>query len=227
LPVLVSTGGGWKSIAELEKTAAAGNARACYDLALLALEGSDPAVKKDAARAVALYEVAGRGGMADAWFRIGKVYHDGIGVAVDRAKSFGYYLKAARAGLPEAQYNVGAMLVSGRGVKRDLVEGLAWLIVAGKSGAPTEAEAQVRERLKRRPADIAAAQARAELLLKDPFAETAGADLMPSQPSAAETPKVGPAPIVVPHSKIAPPKVELAAPKIDLPTAPIRPPRGS
>lgn len=225
-PVLVSTAGGteqWKNIAALEQAAEGGNPRACYDLALLALEGS-PEVKKNPARAVALYEKAGEGGIDDAWFRLGKMHHDGVGVSRDLKKSFHYYLRAARAGVPEAQYNIGAMLLSARGVKRDYVEGLAWLIVAGKSGTPGDTERQVRERLKRRPADIAAAEARAAVLLSDPF-ERAGSAPAASVKVAPTTPT---APVVAPvlpaaAPTIEPPKIQITAPTIGLPTTPILP----
>src|SRR6185369_13200425 len=108
---------------------------------------------------------AGRGGINNAWFRLGKIYSDGLLGAPDYERTLDYYTRAARAGVPEAQHNLGAMLVSARGVKRDLVEGLAWLIVATKSGAVSEAEIQVRDRLAKRPADIKAAEARAQELL--------------------------------------------------------------
>lgn len=215
-PVLLSTQGGprRRTVAELEKAAAAGEARACYDLALLALEGAS-GVKKDPPRAVALYEKAGAGGVADAWFRLGKMFHDGVGVERDLARSFQYYLRGARVGVPEAQYNVGAMLVSARGVKRDLVEGLAWLIIAGKSGAPAAAEAEVREGLKRRPADIAAAERRAAELLADPYADKA----RPKQAAAPAPAAV--APVVKPV--VEKPKIEIMAPKVDLPVVPAIP----
>ena len=105
----------------------------------------------------------------------------------------------------EPGYFLGAMYVSARGVKRDYVEGLAWFIVAKKSGAPADAEEQVRHRLARRPADIAAAEARA--------AEIA-ADL------ANATPRTGAALPAKPEPP-APAKPEVVAPKLD----PVAPPR--
>lgn len=222
-PVLLSTKGaeaGWKNIAALEKAAADNNAKACYDLALLALDGSAPEVKKDPARAVDLYERAAKAGLADAWFRLGKMFSDGVGVKIDRTRAFHYYLHGARAGVPEAQFNVGADLVSGRGVKRDMVEGLAWLIVARKSGAPAEGEMKVRERLQKRPGDIARAEMRAEVLLADPFSDAASlAQLRPPTPPANPPEVVAPVGGAAdkPAAKIAAPKIDIAPPKLDLP----------
>jgi hypothetical protein len=162
-PQLVSrTGGGprWTSFADVKRDAGKGVPAACYELAACYESGRD--VPKDSVKAIALYQQAATGGEANGWFRLGKIFSDGLGVEPDRPKALEYYRQGALAGVVEAQYNVGAMLVSARGVKRDWVEGLAWLIVATKHGAPPEGEKQVRAQLARRPADIAAAELRAE-----------------------------------------------------------------
>ena len=162
-PQLVSrTGGGprWTSIADVKRDAGKGVPAACFELATCYESGRD--VPKDIDKALALYQQAATGGEANGWFRLGKIFADGLGVAPDRPKALEYYRQGALAGVVEAQYNAGAMLVSARGVKRDWVEGLAWLIVATKHGAPPEGEKQVRAQLAKRPADIAAAELRAE-----------------------------------------------------------------
>lgn len=168
-PQLISTGPRWRNVTELQRFAAEGDPQACFELGDRLLNGDELAADPVAARK--WLEKAAQGGVGDAMFRLGKVYHDGIGGPRDFARALDYYAQAARAGIPEAQHNIGAMLVSGRGVKRDYVEGLAWLIVATKSGAVSDAEQRTRERLAKRPADIAAAEARAQELiaaLKDP-----------------------------------------------------------
>ncbi|HKB91098.1 MAG TPA: tetratricopeptide repeat protein [Opitutaceae bacterium] len=165
-PKLTSTTGSkWKSLDELKNAAEKGDPAACAQLAPLYEDGDQ--VPKDLNRAIELYNQAAQGGQGDAAFRLGKIYHDGLGVSMDQTKAFGYFLQGAKAGISEAQYNVGAMLVSGRGVKRDFVEGLAWLIVATRSGTDPQGEKQVRERLARRPNDIAAAEKRAQDLEKE------------------------------------------------------------
>lgn len=215
-PVLVSKDGGkkspWKDLAGLKAAADQGNPKACYDLALLCLEGSPPDVPRDPARAVKLYEQAARGGLNDAWFRLGKIFHDGVGGPADVPRAYQYYLESARRGVPEAQHNVGAMLVSGRGVKRDYVEGLAWLLVAAKSGIGADDVAKVRAHLARKPNQIAAAERRAaELSGPAPAAPAQAISESPANPARP------PVAIETTSPKI---KVEAPAVKPDLPLPP-------
>lgn len=212
-PQLITTDGGgpkWKNLGELRQFAAKGDPQACFDLGVRLMEGGD--LPADLPRARTLFEQAAKGGVADAWFRLGKIHCEGLGVLRDYAEGFSCFAEAATRGVPEAQHNVGAMLVSARGVKRDYVEGLAWIILAGKAGAVSDAETQVRARLANRPADIAAAEARASELWEN---------LKQSKPIAPRVTVVGPAskpaeaPLFQPE-KTAPPKVELSAPKVDL-----------
>lgn len=223
-PQLLSTKGGgprWKNTRELEAFAAQGDPRACFELGLRLLEGDDVR-KSDPAKALPLLEQAAKGGVADAWFRLGKIYHDANGVPRDYAKALEYYTAAARLGVPEAQHNIGAMLVSARGVRRDYVEGLAWIILANKSGVESDAEVKVRERLAKRPADIKAAEARAAELL----ANLGTASVRTGIPGAAalrEPPKPPPPPAAAPVVKptISAPKIEpVAPPKISVPLDP-------
>ena len=168
-PQLISTTGGrpfWQNTKELKAAAAKGDPQACFELGNRMLDG-DEEVRADLTQARLLMEKAAAGGVADASFRLGKIYHDARGVSRDYAKALEYYLIAARRGVPEAQHNIGAMLVSARGVKRNYVEGLAWLLVAEKSGAASDASVRVRDRLARKPADIAMAEARAKELFAD------------------------------------------------------------
>jgi hypothetical protein len=224
-PQLLSTKGGgpkWKNTRELEAFAAQGDPRAGYELGRLLLEGDDLR-KSDPAKALPLLEQAAKGGVADAWFRLGKIYHDANGVPRDYAKALEYYTAAARLGVPEAQHNIGAMLVSARGVRRDFVEGLAWIILANKSGAESDAEAKVRERLAKRPADIRAAEARAEELLAN-LATATVRTRMPGAAALREPLKI-PAPPTTANPVVKPtisaPKFEpVAPPKISVPLDP-------
>jgi hypothetical protein len=214
-PQLVSrTGGGprWTSIADVKRDAEKGVPAACLELAACYESGRD--VPKDVVKAIALYEQAAAGGEANGWFRLGKIYADGLGVAPDRPKALELYRQGAFAGVSEAQYNVGAMLVSARGVKRDWVEGFAWLIVATKSGAPPEGEQQVRAQLAKRPADIAAAERRAEeIQLQLPPPKLA---IEPSPAPREKLPSVRPTPPKV-LIRTPPPPVRI---KIQPPTLP-------
>lgn len=222
-PQLISTGPRWKNVTELQRHATEGDPQACFELGDRLLNGDGIAADPVAARI--WLEKAAQGGVGDAMFRLGKLHHDGIGGPRDFGRALEYYGNAARAGIAEAQHNIGAMLVSGRGVKRDYVEGLAWLIVATKNGAVSDAEQRTRERLAKRPADIAAAEARAKELfsaLKNPARSgdealprvaTAGAAKDLQSPRIAEPKREEPPKVKVDLGPgLTPPK-----PQIDLP----------
>jgi uncharacterized protein len=225
-PQLISTKGNapkWTTVEQLKQFAAKGDPQACFELADRSIEGDG--VPRDVKQAAALFEQAAKGGVANGWFRLGKIYHDGLDGAPDYARALEYFTTAARAGVVEAQHNIGAMLVSARGVKRDYVEGLAWLIVAKKSGAPSDAESQVRSRIAKRPADIAAAETRAAEISADlanaAVRTGATAASAPSKPVAPAKPEM-PAPV---KSGVVAPKLDpVMPPKIDVPLTP-EPPR--
>lgn len=217
-PQLLSTEGGgvkWKNTKQLMTHAAQGDPQACFELGHRMLDGDDE-VAADLAGARTLLETAAKGGVADAHFRLGKIYHDARGVPRDYAKALEHYTAAARRGVPEAQHNIGAMLVSARGVKRNYVEGLAWLLLAEQTGAASTAPQLVRDRLARRPADIRAAEARAKELADDlPNASVRTG--RPPPPVITPPARSAPAPVLT--APVAPPT--LPAPKID-PIGPLR-----
>lgn len=213
-PQLISTNGGgpkWTTVEQLKQFAAKGDPQACFELADRTIEGDG--VPRDVARATALFEQAAKGGAANGWFRLGKIYHDGLDGAPDYGRALDYFTTAARAGVVEAQHNIGAMLVSARGVKRDYVEGLAWLIVAKKSGAASDAETQVRGRIAKRPADITAAEKRAAELVNDLPNATVRATLINKPATSAFSPAAKP--VVLPP-KLDPP----ASPRVTVPFPP-------
>lgn len=216
-PQLISVEGGvkWKNARELNAHAAKGNPQACFELGARMLDGDDE-IPRDLAQAQVWLEKAAAGGVADAHFRLGKIYHDGRGVPRDYAKALEYYTTAARLGVAEAQHNIGAMLVSARGVKRNYIEGLAWLLLAEESGAASQAPQQVRERLARKPADIQAAEARAKELSAD--LPNAIVRLESSPSMAPSTPALAP-----PATETVKPVIRVPAsgPKID----PVTPPK--
>lgn len=210
MPQLLSRGARWKNVDQLKKFAAEGDTLACLELGERLLYGDGLAQDEAAARL--WFAKAGEAGSGDALFRLGRMHHDGVGGPRDYAAALGYYLRAAQAGIPEAQHNLGAMFASARGVRRDFVEGLAWFIVATKSGAVSDAESRTRERLKKRPADIAQAEVRAQELLA--LIESGGEIMLPTAiplPRAAQ-----PVPVVTPL-RTAPPAVKIERPKIEPP----------
>lgn len=219
-PQLISTKSGgpkWKNAAELQVFAAKGDPQACLELGDRSLEGDN--VPRDVTKAAALYEQAAKAGAADGWFRLGKIYHDGLLDPPDYGKALDYFTTAAKAGVVEAQHNIGAMLVSARGVKRDYIEGLAWLIVAKRASAPSDAETQVRARVSRRPADIAAAEARAAEIAANLPRVVVRATLL-SKPAAPVAAPAGKPDLAAPKpDPVAPPKIAVPLP----PAPPINP----
>lgn len=166
-PERVSTTGGggtkWESLSDVQAAAAKGDAAACLELGSMYEFGRE--VEEDATKARALYLQAAAGGLPEADFRLGRLLSEGLGGPADLPGAYQRYLRAARAGLPLAQYNVGAMLASARGVRRNYVEGLAWIIIASRDPEVDKTgEEKLRERLARRPRDLAAAELRAVTL---------------------------------------------------------------
>lgn len=169
-PKLLSRTGGkgaWSSVAEVERAAIAGDARAQADFGDMLAAGMG--VPADLPRAIVFLERAARQGQASAAFRLGKLHETGEGVRQDHSRAVAYYRAAAAGGIAEAFYNVGAAYASGRGVKRDFAEGLAWMILATRNGAPSEGEQAIREQLQRmrRPELIRRGEARAAELERE------------------------------------------------------------
>lgn len=222
-PQLIAQKPRWKNIEELKRFVAQGDTIACLEYGERLLNGDGVAADPAAAREVLAKAAAA--GAGDALFRLGKLWHDGIGGPRDYGRAMELYADAARAGVPEAMHNVGAMLVSARGVKRDYVEGLAWFIVATKNGAVSDAEQRTRERLAKRPQDIAAAEGRAKEIAKalQQVKDEAARPRYVVRDGAGAGAAGAPATPALPKS-IAPPKAESAekvkldlAPKLDAP----------
>ena len=218
-PQLISTKGNapkWNNVEQLKQFAAKNDPQACFELADRSVEGDG--VPRDIKQVAALFEKAAKGGVANGWFRLGKIHHDGLEGVPDYAKALEYFTTAARAGVVEAQHNIGAMLVSARGVKRDYIEGLAWLIVAKNSGAPSNAETQVRQRIAKRPPDIAAAETRAAEIvadLRNATVRTGLAAAAPTKTSPATSASPGKPPLAAPQPNPVTPA------KVDLPMTPV------
>lgn len=220
-PVLLTTTGGEegpRTVEELIAAAEAGQPYPAFQYAqLLELGAHD--VPPDNAKALRFYRIAAEGGEPNACFRLGKVHHDGLlGVTRDYARAMAYYRGAVPA-IPEAIYNIGAMYVSGRGVRRDWTEGLAWLLVATDHDLGEDAVAQVRRRLVRQPAVIAAAEKRAETLRAEFTGRAAAETTAPTAAAKRDEPPAPPRPRVEMQRPSPPPA---AAPKITL-----EPPRPS
>ena len=214
-PVFVGiddSGPTWKTTKQLVKAAEDGNPHACFQYAQL-LEVGDQ-VKQDEAKAFLFYQKAALNDHAEAVFRVGKSYHEGLlGQTVNRKLAFDYYQRAAYLGSPAATYNVGAMLVSGRGMKRDYSEGLAWLMLAAERGTDPGSVEQVKTRLKRYPGHITRAEKRIDGI-KTEIAR--GTNALEDEPDLAPTVAAPTAPTIKPQ--VTAPAIPSFAPKAPKPS---------
>jgi len=117
-----------QNIAELKKQAAAGDAKAQYNLGVAYANGYG--VSEDKPEAVRWWRKAADQGYVKAEFRLGVAYDLGDGVPRDEAESVRWYRKAADQGDAEAQFSLGATYRDGAGVPKDNAEAYFWLSLA-------------------------------------------------------------------------------------------------
>ena len=65
-------------------------------------------------------------GDAEAQYRLGSMYRNGIGVARNYVEAVKWFRRSAEQGHPNAQYSIGGMYFYGRGVPQDYSEAIAW-----------------------------------------------------------------------------------------------------
>jgi len=109
-----------------------GNARAQYNLGVMALNGTG--VAQNDAEAATWFRNAAAQGNAAAQYNLGKMYLSGQGVPRDNAEAAGWYRKAAEQGHANAQYNLGLMHMNGQGVAEDAAQAAGWYVKAADQG---------------------------------------------------------------------------------------------
>ena len=241
-PTLLSTTGGgvsWTDVDEMIAAARAGNPAARLHYAIMLEEGYDTKVPRDPDQALKILRELAATDNHEALLRLGKITHDGLlGVAKDYKRALDLYRRAAAFGNNTAMHNVGAMYVSGRGVKRDYIEGLAWLMLGAENGIGEDAVEKVRQRLRKYPDRIAAAEKRLPAL-KAELAQLAGTELKietpaPATPEQAHIQLLSPAapsmkveaprPVVTPDASpfpsLAPTRPTFGVPSISIPPPP-------
>ena len=98
-------------------------------------------VKLDASTLMEWYRKCITRGHREAWYDLGKIYHEGRGVERNLQEARQCYLFAARTShVPEAQFALGRMYEQGEGIQPDLQEAVRWYKEAAKQGH-TEAQA--------------------------------------------------------------------------------------
>lgn len=71
---------------------------------------------------------------AEAEFRLGAMYDEGVGVKADPSTAVEWYRRAAEHGSQQAQFNLGHMYASGRGVDKDAARAAHWYERAAERG---------------------------------------------------------------------------------------------
>jgi TPR repeat protein len=94
----------------------------------------------DHARAFTEFRVLASQGNASAQAMLGRMYHNGEGVAVNLDEAARWIRSAAEEGVPDAQFNLGVMYEGGKGVSQNLSEALRWYRLAAQRGS---ADAQI------------------------------------------------------------------------------------
>jgi TonB family protein len=98
--------------------------------------------KKDYATALREWLPMAEKGHVDAQYRLGVMYNEGQGVAVDKAAAMEWFHKAARGAHAKAQLMLAIGYLEGIGLPEDEKKGLKWLRRAAKGGS-SEAQLQL------------------------------------------------------------------------------------
>lgn len=101
-------------IKEIEKKAFEGVPEAQHDLAAIYTAGHG-GVSVDYRKAIAWFTEAAVGGVANARYNLGVLYHQGMGTEKNLEKAINWYRAAAVMDHPEAQYNLGIAYIEGIG----------------------------------------------------------------------------------------------------------------
>jgi len=101
-------------IKEIEKKAFEGVPEAQHDLAAIYTAGHG-GVPVDYKKAIAWFTEAAIGGVANARYNLGVLYHQGMGAEKNLEKAINWYRAAAVMDHPEAQYNLGIAYIEGIG----------------------------------------------------------------------------------------------------------------
>lgn len=75
-------------------------------------------------------------GDAEAQYKLGTAYDDGLGVSKDQAEAFKWFRLAAEQGHAHSQFRVGDMYMSGEGVAKNEAEAVKWFRKAAEQGLP-------------------------------------------------------------------------------------------
>ena len=103
------------------KLAAAGNAKAQYDMGYLYYQGKR--VKRDYVQAFNWFDTSAKQGNVRAMVALGGLYNEGKGCAKSPEKAFYCYEQAAKTGDFEARVNLAVCYLQGLGTEKDETRG--------------------------------------------------------------------------------------------------------
>ncbi|KFC75338.1 Sel1-like repeat protein [Bosea sp. LC85] len=116
----------------LRKAALAGDARAVYELANRAADGSN--ATRDPKLALRLFERAAVAGLAPAQFRLANMFEKGVGTQRDIALARVWYSRAAERGNSKAMHNLAVLYAEGVDGKADYATATEWFRRAADAG---------------------------------------------------------------------------------------------
>lgn len=119
-------------VAQLQRDARAGDARAQHDLALAYINGQG--VPQNYQTAAELLEQAALAGLERAQYNLAVLFEHALGVPQDLQRAFALYRAAADQGFGPAQHNVGVAYAQGNGVKQDYQAATLWFRRAAEQG---------------------------------------------------------------------------------------------
>ena len=119
-------------IAQLQRDASAGDAKAQHDLALAYINGQG--VPQNYQTAAELLEQAAIAGLERAQYNLAVLFEHALGVPQDLQRAFALYRAAADQGFGPAQHNVGVAYAQGNGVKQDYQAATLWFRRAAEQG---------------------------------------------------------------------------------------------
>ena len=96
--------------------------------------GVEAADRGDHAAAAEHWRRAARMDHADAAFRLGVLFDEGLGVEQDDRRALRWYRRAAQGGDQRAQFNLGRLYARGQGVTEDEAEAARWYERAARGG---------------------------------------------------------------------------------------------
>ncbi|HXC26510.1 MAG TPA: tetratricopeptide repeat protein [Stellaceae bacterium] len=131
-PVAAAPADPAQRVAYFQQGAAAGDANAELELAIIYAKGQG--VAQDYAASANWFRAAANHGVPRAQYDLGVMYERGRGVKSDLTEAANWYLKSAQGGYPLAQYNLAVCYTKGQGVRQDLAEAALWYRRAATQG---------------------------------------------------------------------------------------------